>query len=126
MANPIAQEWLKAARDDLKVIEAIIDKEELTHMVAFHAQQSIEKSFKALLEQKNLHVPKTHSLQTLAKLNKLPIDPLLIDLDSLYIDSRYPGSFGLLPESKPTSKQAKDFFEFALSIFEETKTKVGS
>ncbi len=39
----LTEEWLKAARDDLDVIERIIDDAHLAHIVAFHAQQSIEK-----------------------------------------------------------------------------------
>lgn len=34
---------LKAAKDDLDVIERIIEDDHLAHIVAFHAQQSLEK-----------------------------------------------------------------------------------
>jgi HEPN domain-containing protein len=47
----ISEEWLKAAKDDLNVIERILDDEHLTHMVAFHSQQCIEKSLKAIIEE---------------------------------------------------------------------------
>jgi hypothetical protein len=47
----LTEEWLKAAEDDLRVIERIGQDEHLTHMVAFHAQQAVEKS---LLEAKTL------------------------------------------------------------------------
>ena len=39
-------------------------------------------------------------------------------LDSLYIESRYPGDMGLLPYGKPTLKDAKEFYDFAENIFE--------
>ena len=52
--NPVSLEWLKSARDDLSLVEHILLDEHLTHLAAFHAQQAIEKSFKALLEAKNL------------------------------------------------------------------------
>ena len=39
-------------------------------------------------------------------------------LDKLYIDSRYPGDMGLLPYGKPTTEDAKEFYEFALNIFD--------
>ena len=45
---------------DLKVIQEIIDNESLTSMTAFHSQQSIEKSLKAILEYNNQDVPKIH------------------------------------------------------------------
>ena len=59
----ISKEWLKASLDDLKVILKIIDMEDLSHMIAFHSQQSIEKSFKALIEYQNKKVPKQHVRQ---------------------------------------------------------------
>jgi len=45
-------------------------------------------------------------------------EDILEDLNSLYIDSRYPSSFGLLPDGKPTLEDAKRFYEFTLEIFE--------
>ena len=47
----ITKEWLKVANDDLAVIEKIIDDNRLTNMVAFHSQQVVEKSLKAILEE---------------------------------------------------------------------------
>jgi len=38
-------------------------------------------------------------------------------MDSLYIDSRYPGEMGLLPYGNPTLEDAKEFYDFALYIF---------
>ncbi len=61
----VTSEWLRSADDDLQVIREIIDNVALTHMVAFHAQQAIEKSFKAVLEEFGETVPKIHSLETL-------------------------------------------------------------
>jgi HEPN domain-containing protein len=50
----IAEQWLKAAADDLRVVARIAEDEDLTHMVAFHAQQCIEKSLKAVIEEYEL------------------------------------------------------------------------
>jgi len=41
---------------------------------------------------------------------------LVMKMDSLYIDSRYPGEMGLLPNGTPTLEDAKEFYEFALEI----------
>jgi len=60
--------WLASARDDLRVVEEILDNEDLTHMVAFHCQQAVEKSFKAVLEEYEQIVPRTHDLITLRTL----------------------------------------------------------
>ncbi len=38
-------------------------------------------------------------------------------LDDLYIDARYPGDFGLLPNGQPTLENAKEFYEFAEKVF---------
>ena len=37
------KEWLKVSIDDLMTIEEIILNENLTHISAFHTQQSVEK-----------------------------------------------------------------------------------
>ena len=56
------QEWINRAKDDLDVIEEIQDIEHLTNMVAFHAQQAIEKSLKAILEEHDEDIPRIHDL----------------------------------------------------------------
>lgn len=117
----ISKEWLKASRDDMLIIEQIINIEHLTHMVAFHAQQAIEKSLKALIEEYEIDIHKIHKLIRLKKIlsDKLTIenDELLANLDELYIDSRYPGDMGLLPNGKPTLADAQEFYDFAKEIF---------
>ncbi len=42
------------------VVEEIIYREDLTHMVAFHCQQSIEKALKAILVEYEQLVPRIH------------------------------------------------------------------
>ncbi len=49
MNHQMAKEWLESANGDLKTIEEIINNDYLTHIAAFHSQQCVEKSFKALL-----------------------------------------------------------------------------
>ena len=44
----ISQEWLKSAEDDLEAIDEMIKNKSLTNIVAFHAQQAIEKSLNPL------------------------------------------------------------------------------
>lgn len=101
-----AKAWLDSARDDLGVVEEIINRDDLTSMVAFHCQQAIEKSFKAVLEEYERTVPRIHDLITLhnqtEKYIKFKIESdLLNQLNELYIDARYPADFGLLPGGKP-------------------------
>jgi len=117
------KEWLKASTDDLLIISDIIHRDTLTHMVAFHSQQAIEKIFKALLEEYEIDTPKIHKL---VKLNNILVENdkfeqldsyLLKVLDELYIDSRYPGDMGLLPFGKPTTENAKEFYLLAQNTF---------
>ena len=119
--HSMAIEWIKASAIDLKVIQEIVDNESLTSMTAFHSQQSIEKSLKAILEYNNQDVPKIHHIKKLFKLVEKYIEitvdiDLVMKMDSLYIDSRYPGEMGLLPNGTPTLEDAKEFYEFALEI----------
>ncbi len=120
----ITQAWLDAARDDLRAIDRLVDDELLTNVTAFHAQQSVEKVFKALLEQNEVPVRKTHSLIQLLGMTSgtyaelLDVDTTILNLlDQLYTDSRYPNEFGLLPDGKPTLEEAAGFSAFAQNIY---------
>lgn len=118
----ITRDWLEAASLDIESTGYLLPNERLTGQVAFHCQQAIEKSLKALIEEKGDRIPRIHSLSKLfdlcsAYLDIQPDDTLVIALDSLYIESRYPGEFGLLPDGKPTRKQAQLFYDFAKEVY---------
>lgn len=119
----ITKDWLASAESDLLLIRMILSQENLTHLSAFHAQQSIEKTFKAIVEENDLGFIKTHSLETLFNKVKKSFAPeidtnLLTLLDQLYIDARYPGELGLLPNGKPSAIEAKEFYALALQLYE--------
>lgn len=42
----------------------------------------------------------------------------LIILDQLYLDARYPGHPGLLPDGKPSLKEAHSLYIQAIKVFE--------
>jgi HEPN domain-containing protein len=116
------ENWLNTAKDDLILIKEIIRHEYLTHMVAFHSQQAIEKSIKAVLEEKEAKVPKIHNIITLKgkieKYIKLDIEHEIFDqINELYTDSRYPTDMGLLPNGKPSTEIAEKFFNTATIIY---------
>ena len=125
--KPITYEWLKAAWDDLLVIESIIKNASLSNMVAFHAQQAIEKSFKAVLEEKKKETPiKSHDLlrlhQQVKQINDFQVDiDLLRSVNEVYIDSRYPGDMGLLPYGKPSIEDANEFSILARQIYDSVR-----
>jgi HEPN domain-containing protein len=82
--------------------EKLISDDALASPTAFHIHQSVEKSFKALLELYDYRVPKTHNLLSLlALLQEKGIGPesdidTLAKIDQIYVDSRYPGDIGLV------------------------------
>lgn len=122
----LAQEWMKAANDDLLVVDEIIDNALITNVSAFHCQQCVEKCFKAIFEENGLRVPKIHSLVTLnEELRGIAgfdfNEDILDKLDKLYIDARYPSELGLLPYGKPTKENAREFYSFTRDVYNTIK-----
>lgn len=119
----VTQEWLNFALTDLKNCEKILDDEFLTNIVAFHAQQAIEKCFKAVIEEYELGFIKTHDLIKLNDITKEYIE-YKIDIDALkqineiYIITRYPVDIGLLTDGKPSIKEAEYFYSIANEVYE--------
>ncbi len=123
----ITRHWLNAAQDDLRVMATIAPDEALTHMVAFHAQQCIEKSLKAIVEEYQLGHIRIHNLARLFEIVRPKVtfdaEAVLIEkLDKLYIDARYPAELGLLPNGKPTLVDARQFCDLAQKIYAGVKT----
>jgi HEPN domain-containing protein len=98
--------WMKFAKSDFKVKELLLDGEEMELIFAFHCQQAIEKLFKAILVENDILPPKIHDLQRLFYLLpeniKNQLSNSLLELDTLsviYVDSRYPSDYVLLPNA---------------------------
>jgi len=124
-------EWLKSAEMDLESVAQIMQLEHLTPVAAFHAQQCVEKCFKAVLEELARKVPKDHSTLRLYGLIKglISIDmdlAVLTDLDDLYIEARYPGELGLLPGGAPTLDDVREFFGIAKGVYDLVKGLYGT
>jgi HEPN domain-containing protein len=115
-------DWILLADQDIKVSEIIMgDDEPLTNIVAFHCQQAIEKYLKAYLIENNVSLIKTHDLIKLngmvKEIKDLGIDKdKLILINEVYIESRYPGELGLLPDGIPSDEEAVKFIESAKEI----------
>ena len=121
-----AGQWLESAEMDLGSIDQILPREDLTPVAAFHSQQCVEKCFKAVLEQYARKVPREHSTLKLygaiREYIALELDTeILTDLDALYIESRYPGELGLLPNGRPTVSDAERFHQFARNAYNEVR-----
>ena len=113
------EDWLLLANKDLQAAEIISNDEyPLTNIASFHCQQAIEKYFKAFIIEKNIPLIKTHDLIKLNgminEIKDLGIDEKkLMVINEVYMDSRYPGDLGLMPDGLPTNEQVNEFIEFA-------------
>ncbi len=121
----ITRQWLDYAKTDIIVAKKCLADEFLTNMVAFHSQQTVEKCFKAIIEEHSFKLLRVHSLYRLYEIIKdkifFDIDVQQLEkLDEVYTISRYPSDVGLLPDGKPTLLQAKNMYEFANEIYLKT------
>jgi len=57
----ITQQWLEFAQADLKSCENNLKDEFLTNIVAFHSQQTVEKCFKAIIDENSLKLERVHN-----------------------------------------------------------------
>lgn len=117
------RQWLEFAQTDLRSCENNLNDEFVTNVVAFHAQQAVEKTFKALIEEKGIRMSRIHNLMRLyAQTESFVISPIdeteLEMLDNVYTSSRYPGEIGLLSTGKPTMKESKELYDIALKIYD--------
>ena len=125
----LVNDWMILAEKDVKAASVIINEEHLTNIVAFHCQQAIEKYFKAYILEYDKPLLKIHDLPKLYGMIKevkdLEIDEdLLSVINETYIEDRYPGELGLLPDGMPSNEQVHDFLEFTKSIEEKIKNEL--
>jgi len=125
----ITRDWLLSAEMDLRSIERMLDEEFLAPVACFHAQQCVEKSLKAILEEKGERPPKTHDILRLYGLvserASLELDLRMLQvLNDLYVDARYPGELGLLPYGRPSPDDARQFYEFAAEVYRKARELV--
>jgi len=117
-------EWMEFAKKDYHAAKRLLDDEYLANIVLFHCQQCIEKLFKGILEQHGIDIPKIHNTKKLYSMasEHTPIKIELEDLefiDSVYIESRYPATLGLLPSGQPTKKESQKAFTIVEQILKE-------
>lgn len=113
--NPLTDEWVQKAESDFLITGRLlrVRKIPVNDAVCFHAQQCAEKYLKAVLQEHQVRIPKTHDLTELLRL-LAQIEPnanlLLPDLQTLNdyaVDFRYPGAFASREEAKAAYKAAK-------------------
>ena len=116
-AQSHAQLWMEYALADLAVARIPLPAESKYEILLFHAQQAVEKSFKAVLTRYEIDFPYTHNLQRLLELIPVALGQreLLLSSTSLSefaVITRYPG------ELEPvTFERYKDFLSLAENIY---------
>jgi HEPN domain-containing protein len=112
--------WISLAEDDLLAAKTLAHEDRLSNLVSFHCQQCLEKCFKAIIEEQDKPSIKSHDLLRLQLNTDIKLsDPetiLLSMINEAYIDSRYPGELGLLPNGKPTLSEAEAFIQLCDNI----------
>ena len=113
MTAKLPELWLQYAADDLKSSKVLLS-EGVYNIACFHAQQAVEKLLKAYIAAYEQPIPRTHNLIRLHKIcedllgSSLELDDeKLLLLNDIYIDSRYPADFGVLPSGQPGEQEAK-------------------
>ena len=125
------QAWLEFADRDLEAARKLLDDEYIANIVLFHSQQCVEKSLKAVLEEYDQKIPRIHSVTRLYALIAehtnviLPITADELDfIDDVYIDTRYPSNFGLLPSGFPQKSESKKLFDTAEKLYTATMKRL--
>jgi len=92
--------WLEHARSDLALARVGVGADVLPEQLCFHAQQAVEKAFKAVLLHRKVEFPFTHDLSELLDALAdagIEVPALLTEADALTpyaVETRYPGSWG--------------------------------
>jgi HEPN domain-containing protein len=97
------------------LVSSLVDDERIApEILAFHAQQAVEKGLKALLIQRQIEFPRTHDVRLLVRLcqtSGYPSVDILVETGSLSryaVTTRYPG------EAEPVSRaEAREAAEIA-------------
>ena len=115
---------------DIKSATQLLQDESLTSVVTFHCQQAIEKLFKAILIERDMEPLRIYDLLRLYRLVLEYIGPfddiqILKVINEAYIDARYQGELGLLPDGSPSIIEAIAFIEFAKFVYSTIKTNLG-
>lgn len=122
------KDWLTLAEDDLIAAKTLAHADRLTNLVSFHCQQCLEKCFKAMIEEQEKPSIKSHDLLRLQLYANIELScsetTLLGIINEVYIDARYPGDLGLLPNGKPTISETEAFIQFCDTIFHKLKLQL--
>lgn len=94
------ERWLEHARSDLALARLGAGADVLPEQLCFHAQQAVEKAFKAVLLHQKVEFPFTHDLSELLDALAdagIEVPASLAEADALTpyaVETRYPGFWG--------------------------------
>lgn len=118
VVQKLVSQWLHSAYADMTVVRFPDDERIAPEVVAFHAQQVVEKTLKALLVQRQVDFPRTHSIGALLALCAeagYNGTEGMVDAGSLTryaVATRYPG------EDEPVDREeAQDAAKLATRVF---------
>ena len=99
------ENWLKIARNDLKVAESLFTSGLYINVIE-HSHAALEKLLKGIIVDKNNKPPKIHNLLELVSLTLIEnletdMKKLFQELDIKYIAVRYPEDLDYLQKSLP-------------------------
>lgn len=122
----ITREWINKAEKDFKVaLREIRSEDPIYDAVCFHSQQCVEKYLKAILQENEIYIEKTHDLWKIAK-DCIPFlkeiqdyKDRLINLSEYAVEIRYPGSEDI------TIEESMDCFETCKKIREVVRDYFG-
>jgi len=126
------REWIAFSKIDLDSALKLMEEPRLSQNSAFHCQQAIEKAFKAVIEDNDRKVPRTHDLRTLLgniKTYGISIEieeDVLDEINAVYIETRYPSDLGLIPNGIPGVETIAIFYAFAESIYKQVSKLLAS
>lgn len=123
-----ANQWLRFAREDLRMAELAL-QEEIFNQTCFHSQQCVEKALKCLILLRGGTPPRTHRLADI--LTQVETDVLKDDrldillLERFYIPTRYPDALpGSLPDGLPVRQDADEALQIAQRVLSEASIAV--
>ena len=117
----VTKEWLEFAVKDIKAAENLKTDGDLNFLSAFHCQQAIEKSFKAVIEEFELGFIKSHDLSNLSIIIKDHLNlnkqaDKLAEINDYYIESRYPGDLSWHKDNPLTINKLNVIVQFTKDI----------
>lgn len=119
----LAESWLRYARADLSVAGQITGSVDVLALAAFHCQQTLEKSLKALLVLGGVEPPRVHDLPRLwAQVERLYDLPENLDVlrlaNEYYVDTRYPTTVDVSDDPDLTGADLAEMIEYTSMVVE--------